>query len=226
MTHRAVTRAEYDRFLPVVRGIAAHLAARVPRHIAQADLEGYGWMGLLEARGRIHPSAPDAEILAFVRPRIQGAMLDYLRTFDPLPRDLRALARRVARTHHRLACTLGRTPSETETAQALGMAEDAYRTACRRIAEDEAIRPQPLADQAVDTRAVPADEAILHREKRAGVFWAIGRLRPRLRRVVLLHHHGHTLRAIGTMLGVTESRVSQLHAEAMRHLRTLCGKPP
>ncbi len=124
---RALTRADYDRFQPLVRRLAMRAARRVPSHIKAQDLMGYGWLGLVEAFSRAEATMADEEFEAYASYRIRGAMLDYLRSLDPMARALRSRSRHVSRAIADLTKSLGRQPEEEEIAKALGMDLDAYR---------------------------------------------------------------------------------------------------
>ncbi len=119
-----LTRDEHDRFLPLIRRTAMRLARRVPRTVNVADLVGYGWMGLLEAKKRA-PSMPTSEFEAYALYRVRGAMLDYLRTLDPATRAARGTSRRVARAIRDLTGELQRAPEEGEIAERLGITAEA-----------------------------------------------------------------------------------------------------
>lgn len=224
---RALSRVEYERYLPLVRRIAMRLARRLPLHIAVADLVAWGWTGLLEAHGR-RSGMPPEEFEAYASLRVQGAMLDYLRSLDSTARKLRGASRRVARAIHELTQELGRHPEEEEIAGALGVPVAELRTLLSRIAMAGMARLEMLdLDDVVGVASpVPApDDEADARLLADAVAAAIDQLPPRLKQVVGLYYQEDcTLREIGAVLGVSESRACQLHSEAMHRLRAAIGK--
>jgi len=223
---RTMDRAAYDRFLPLVRRTAMRLARRVPATITVADLVGYGWIGLMEAFQRSSPDMPEDEFDAYALYRVRGAMLDYLRSLDPTTRDLRRASRDVARAIRELSGRLGRQPEEEEIARTLKLDVRAFRDLLDRIAAGGMARLELLdlddVELASSTQAV--DEEVSKRRLADAVATAMDDLPPRLLQVLALYYQeGCTLRQIGAVLGLTESRVSQLHTEAIHRLRAAVG---
>jgi|JI10StandDraft_1071094.scaffolds.fasta_scaffold105345_4 RNA polymerase sigma factor FliA len=219
---RALTRADYDRFQPLVRRLAMRAARRVPSHIKAQDLMGYGWLGLVEAFSRAEATMADEEFEAYASYRIRGAMLDYLRSLDPMARALRSRSRHVSRAIADLTKSLGRQPEEEEIAKALGMELDAYRETLSDIGKAGMARLELLDLDKVDlvSEAEAPDEEVSRQGMAGLVAGAIDKLPERLRQLLALYYQEEcTLREIGLVLGVTESRVSQLHTEAIHRLR-------
>jgi len=219
---RTLDAAAYERFLPVIRRAAMRLARKVPKHITVADLIGYGWIGLLESFQRADPDLPPGEFEAYASYRIRGAMLDYLRTLDPATRDLRRASRNVTESIRSLTAQHNRAPEEEEIAAHLGLSMDAYQTLLQRIGQGGLARLELLDLDHVDVAAesLAVDEDVGRRELGAVVAEAIEALPPKLQRVLALYYQEDcTLREIGLILGVTESRICQLHSEAMHRLR-------
>ncbi len=219
---RALTRADYDRFQPLVRRLAMRAARRVPSHIKAQDLMGYGWLGLVEAFSRAEATMADEEFEAYASYRIRGAMLDYLRSLDPMARALRSRSRHVSRAIAELTKSLGRQPEEEEIAKALGMELDAYRETLSDIGKAGMARLELLDLDKVDlvSEAEAPDEEVSRQSMAGVVAGAIDKLPERLRQLLGLYYQEEcTLREIGLVLGVTESRVSQLHTEAIHRLR-------
>lgn len=224
---RQLSRSDYDRFLPLVRRIAMRLARRVPSHISVADLVSCGWLGLVEAFSRADPDMPVEEFEAYASHRVKGAMLDYLRGLDPATRQARNASRRVARAIAQLTRQLDRQPEEPEIAASMGLELEAYRELLSTIAGAGMARLEVLDIDQVDPAedgGAPDEEAGRRMLARA-VSDAIVHLPPRLQQVLALYYQEDcTLREIGAVLGVSESRVSQLHTEAMHRLRASVGK--
>jgi RNA polymerase sigma factor for flagellar operon FliA len=224
---RSMDRVAYERFLPLVRRTAMRLARRVPSSITVADLVGYGWVGLMEAYQRSATNMPDEEFQAYALYRVRGAMLDYLRSLDPATRDLRRSSRRVARTIRELSQRLGREPEEEEIAQSMGVGLRAYRELLEKIAAAGMARLEllNLDEVEVENAGEMVDDAVAKRRLADAVASAMETLPPKLLQVLALYYQeGCTLRQIGAVLGVGESRVSQLHTEAIHRLRAAVGR--
>jgi RNA polymerase sigma factor FliA len=224
---RSMDRSQYERFLPLVRRTAMRLARRVPATITVADLVGYGWVGLMEAYQRSAANMPDEEFEAYALYRVRGAMLDYLRSLDPATRDLRRASRRVAHAIRDLSHRLGRDPEEEEIAESIGMPLPGYRELLEKIAKAGMARLEllDLDDIEVESTGETIDDAVAKRRLADAVAGAMETLPPKLLQVLALYYQeGCTLKQIGAVLGVGESRVSQLHTEAIHRLRAAVGR--
>ena len=224
--NRTLDHEAYERFLPLVRRTAMRFARRVPRHITVADLIGYGWVGLMEAYRRADPNMPPGEFDAYASYRVRGAMLDYLRTLDPATRDMRRASRKLTETIRDLTSHGGRPPEEEEIAGALGVEIEDYRELLQRIASSGMARLELLDVDQLDVagEAAAVDETVSKKEIASAVAAAIEGLPAKLQQVLALYYQEEcTLKEIGAVLGVSESRVSQLHTEAMHRLRALIG---
>jgi RNA polymerase sigma factor for flagellar operon FliA len=224
---RTITRAEYDRLMPMVRHIAMGLARRLPTHITVADLVSAGWVGVMEASSRCRDDMPDEEFAAYASHRVRGAMLDYLRSLDPASRRARAASRKLAETIGQLRQSLGRQPTEEEVAGNLGITLDSYYQLLNGVAEAGMTRVDMVdfdrLDAIPDAGARPDEVAERHLLVE-GMVTAINDLPERLQLVLaLLYQEGCTLREVGAVLEVTESRACQLHAEAIHRLRASVG---
>lgn len=228
VAQRKLTHAEYERFLPMVRRIAMRLARRVPRHIAVADLMSSGWVGLMEAFRRADSDLLQGqEFEAYASYRVKGAMLDYLRSSDHGARQARNASRRVTRAIARVTRALGRPPEESEIAAAMGLTLEDYRSTLSNLSRAGMARLE-LVDidevDAPDPESGPDDLASTRLMGEA-VQLAIEALPVRLQQLLSLYYvEGCTLREVGEVLGVSESRVCQLHAEAMHRLRAAIGR--
>ncbi len=225
---RKLTADDYERFLPLVRRTAMKLARRLPSHVTVADLVSYGWIGLVEAFDRASPDMPPEEFEAYALFRIRGAALDYLRTLDPASRSARTLSRKVSRAIARLTVTLGRTPEEEDIAAELQMGITEYRTAMEHL---ERVGMSRLEMLDIDEMSLEGSQAELPEERasqselRRLVAEAIHTLPERLQFVLALYYQeDRSMREIGVILEVSESRVCQLHSEAIHRLRAATGR--
>jgi len=224
---RVLSAADYRKYLPVVRRTAMRLARKVPSHISVADLTGYAWIGLVEAFARSGDHMSEAEFEAYALYRIRGAMLDHLRSLDTASRTSRATSRKVTRAISKLTQSLLRPPEEEEIAAELAMTVLEYRATLATLDRAGMNRLEMLD---IDTE-LPADGAE-HPEELAGrkelheaVAEAIHTLPERLQHVLALYYTEEcTLREIGAILEVSESRVCQLHTEAVHRLRAAIGR--
>lgn len=214
-------------YLPLVHLQARQMARRVPPSVKAEDLEGYGMIGLLEAIDRFEPDR-GIPFEAFARLRIRGAMYDYLRTLDLLPRVARKTVHRVQAEANVLTRRLGRAPTDSELAQAAGIS--AARVD-RALADAHAAMPVSLEGEFGEVDRLPAALArdaggdILARVEQEALdaqLWRATAALPVRHKVVvgLYYCEGLTLAEIGRILGVTESRASQLRSEALETLRT------
>jgi RNA polymerase sigma factor FliA len=229
--------ADRDRLvvahIGLVKALAQRLARRLPSQVEVSDLVSIGVLGLVEAAGRYRPSM-GVPFDAFARRRVQGAMLDELRDLDWAPRSLRKLRRQVDSTIAQLRTTLGHEPSEAECAQAMGMDEEKYgdtleqlrtlEVAMIRQLDDAGPDHQPLLELCIDPDVGP-ETKLQRRELRQLLAEAIGKLPERERQVISLYYDEElTMAEIGAVLGVCESRVSQLRSLAIARLRSFLNE--
>lgn len=212
----------------LVKTMAQRLAQRLPSQVEMNDLVSVGIMGLIDAAGRFRAES-GVPFEAFARRRVQGAMLDALRDLDWAPRSLRKLRRTIDGAVAQLRHELGREPSEDEIAGALDMSSTEYDKALDQVRSLEigALRqldaPTPeggsLLELCIDPEEGP--EALLHRtELRQHLARALGELPERERQILALYYEEElTMAEIGEVIGVSESRVSQLRSLAISRLR-------
>lgn len=224
---RVLSPAEYRKYLPIVRRTAMRLARKVPASISVADLTGYAWVGLVEAYARAAPEMDDEEFEAYALYRIRGAMLDHLRSLDTNSRTTRAQSRKITRAITALTQRLGRAPEEEEIAAEVGLSLEEYRVVLSALDRAGMSRLELLdidGEVAADPAEAPEDSAG-RKEMREAVARAIPTLPERLQQVLALYYVEEcTLREIGAILEVSESRVSQLHTEAVHRLRAAIGR--
>jgi RNA polymerase sigma factor for flagellar operon FliA len=230
-------------YSPLVKFVAGRVGAGLPRSVEQADLVSYGFLGLIEATERFDLDR-DVKFETYAIPRIRGAMLDELRALDWVPRSVRAKARELERAMTKLQSDLRRDPSEDELADDLGidvadLRERLDATASMSIVALEELMTVggeegdyvSLLDTLPDVSVEQPGHAIEVEETRQALLASIQSLGEREHMVIALYYfEGFTLSRIGEVLGVTESRVSQIHSKALLALRTrlaeaLAGAP-
>lgn len=213
----------------LVKALANRLAHRLPSQVEVSELISVGVLGLIDAAGRFKPSL-GVPFDAFARRRIQGAMLDMLRDLDWASRSVRKQRRDVDSAMARLRAELGREPEGAEIAQAMGVSEPEYDRMLDQLrsAELASIRQastdeegQSLLDVAVDLSEGP-HQRLERRELRTLLAKGIMQLPERERQILALYYEQElTLAEIGQVIGVGESRVSQLRTQAIARLRSI-----
>jgi RNA polymerase sigma factor FliA len=217
------------QYAPLVKRIAYHLMAKLPASVDVDDLIQNGMMGLLDALGR-YEEGLGAQFETYAVQRVRGAMLDGLRENDWLPRGVRREMRRVEAAIHQLEHQNGRTPTEKELAEALGMALAEYQKLLLDARGHQLVYLEDLTDGSGDdflernaSGIAMADplEALEEASVRNELVRAIDALPEREKLMMALYYEQDlNLREIGEVLGVTESRVCQLHSQAIARLRT------
>ncbi len=212
----------------VVKSIANRLARRLPPSVETKDLISIGMLGLIDAAGRYRPWL-GVPFDAFARRRVLGAMLDELRSLDRAPRSLRRMSREVETTISQLRHELGREPTEAEIADAMSMTEEEYQKAVEQLRGIEfgSMRELDVTDdqgEPIIALRVGDDQrpdAQLERtEMRNLLAGALTTLPEREQTILSLYYEQElTLKEIGEVIGVCESRVSQLRALAVSRLR-------
>ena len=218
------------KYLPRVQRHAARIARKLPRHVQVGDLVSAGFCGLVDAFLRFDPTRMES-FEAYIDHRIRGAILDELRHHDPLTRDQRAFVRSVSDARQSFSGREGRMPDERELAAELGVTLARYRHQVDRMHATAVRSDATPFNEDEDRPAEPANDSpdaiASTRERNDRIACAMNTLAPRLRDVLRLHYHeGRTLREIGVVLGVTESRVSQIHGEAVIRLREVLSTMP
>lgn len=213
----------------LVKALANRLAHRLPSQVEVSELISVGVLGLIDAAGRFKPSL-GVPFDAFARRRIQGAMLDMLRDLDWASRSVRKQRRDVDSAMARLRAELGREPESAELATAMGVSEPEYDRMLDQLrsAELASIRQastddegQSLLDVAVDLSEGP-HQRLERRELRTLLAKGIMQLPERERQILALYYEQElTLAEIGQVIGVGESRVSQLRTQAIARLRSI-----
>lgn len=218
---------QITKYAPLVKRIAYHMMARLPASVEVDDLIQVGLIGLMDAVGRFD-GTQGAQFESYATQRIRGAMLDELREADWLPRHVRQKSRQIESAIHRLEQRNGKSPSEQEISAELGMPIDQYQSMlgdvkCSQLLyyedfsdEDSAsFLERYLVDGSNDPLAVLEDEGF-----RDSLIAAIHHLPERERSMMgMYYEQDMNLKEIGAVLGVSESRVCQLHSQAVARLR-------
>ena len=215
-----------DRHLPLVRRIAAQMAAQLPASVDISDLEQAGMIGLWDAleRGQDHAAA---QFGAYAAIRIRGAIYDELRRQDWLPRRSRAQERAIQKTLQSLTQSLGRPPDDAEIAGALGWSLEHYHATLAQTSlqllylEDLAAgEGRDFTERHADVSIAQPGQALQDGQLERDLQAAIGALPERERLILSLYYQEDLqLKEIGEVLEVSESRVSQLMKQAVMRLR-------
>ncbi len=221
--------AQIRQHVPLVRRIAHHMIAKLPPNVELDDLIQVGMMGLSEALTR-YEAAQGVQFETFASQRIRGAMLDELREGDWMSRSSRKSQKDIEHAVQRIEQKLGRSPLESEIAQELGMSLDDYQSLLGKVrgtqlvyledmsrgdADDDSFLDRHVADSEADPMAVLRDQRL-----KASLVAAIKTLPEREQYIMgMYYEHDMNLKEIAAVLGVTESRVCQLHSQSIARLR-------
>ncbi|MFL5942966.1 MAG: RNA polymerase sigma factor WhiG [Gaiellaceae bacterium] len=219
-------------YAPLVKYVAGRLGSGLPAHVDEGDLVSYGLLGLIGAIQRYDP-ARDVKFETYAMARIKGQIIDELRSMDWVPRSVRARARHIERAIGELEARLGRAPTDEEIAKKLGITVDELEESLGEISRSSIAALDELwtvsgsggdqvalIDTIEDERAPDPQGTLSVTEQKEALADAIARLPEREKLVVTLYYYEElTLREIGEVLGVTESRVSQLHTKAILRLK-------
>lgn len=221
-------QAQLEAYLPMVRRQALALQVRLPAGVDLDDLIQAGMLGLIEALGRYDPSQ-GAQLSTYASQRVHGAMLDELRSRDWLPRRVRRHARALETTIRELQQKLGRVPEEREIAATMDMDLVSYRQLLGDINNGlllpfEDILEEKGEQSFCDQQSSCLLSELIEGEQRQALIDAIAELPEREKLLMGLYYQEElNLKEIGAVLGVSESRVCQLHSQAIRRLRSqLC----
>ena len=220
-------------YSPLVKYVSGRMASGLPAHVDEADLISYGLIGLINAIERFEPSR-EIKFETYAITRIKGAIIDELRHEDWVPRSVRARARQIERANAKLEHRLQRAPTDEEMAAELDISVEEFQEFLLQIsnstvaaldelwtATDSSGDAISLLDTIHDPDAPDPAAAMDAADLKDPLADAIARLPEREKLVVALYYYENlTLREIGEVLGVTESRVSQLHTKAVLRLRS------
>jgi RNA polymerase sigma factor for flagellar operon FliA len=224
-----VTQSEVlTQYAPLVRRLALQLVAKLPASVDLDDLIQAGMIGLLDAAGR-YKEDQGAQFETYASQRIRGSMLDELRSNDWLPRSMRKTSREVEHAVHEVEQQVGRAPTELEIAEHLKMPLGDYQNMLQDLHGSQLIYyedfdrggdDEPFLDRYCVNHADPLS-ALLDGNLRQALIDAIDKLPDREKLLMSLYYEqGLNLREIGAVMEVSESRVCQLHSQAVARLRT------
>jgi RNA polymerase sigma factor for flagellar operon FliA len=219
-------------YSPLVKYVAGRLSVGLPSHVEEGDLVSYGLLGLINAIERFEIDR-EIKFETYAISRIKGAIIDELRSMDWVPRSVRSRAREIERSIAELENKFKRAPTDEEICEHIGITEEEFhanlaaihRSSVAALDELWTIASSggdtvALIDTIEDPQAEDPSAAFQSVETREALAEAIRRLPERERLVIALYYYEElTLREIGEILGVTESRVSQLHTKAVLRLK-------
>jgi RNA polymerase sigma factor FliA len=222
-----------NKYLPLVRTVAARMAMGFPRSVELSDLVNTGVIGLIEAFGNFDHSR-GVKFETYAVPRIRGAILDELRALDWVPRSTRAKSREMDKAMAELENKLGRPPEITELAKYLKISEEELHLAIDDVSSTNILSLDEVIYREDDNRQVPRIETVKDHathtilgeiekgELRSFLVVAMDRLTEQEKLVIALYYYEElTLKEIGEVMSISESRVSQIHTRAVMKLRNM-----
>lgn len=219
------------RYAPLVKYVAGRMAVGMPSNVDRGDLTSYGMFGLMDAIEKFDVET-GYRFQTYAVQRIRGAIVDELRSMDWVPRSVRRKARDIERAIAELQTELGRPPDDAELAEALDITVETLANHLAQIsmtsvgALDAALTGTDggtirVVDTVADEDALQPDQHIDEIAMRELLVDAMDRITEREQQVLALYYfEGLTLSQIGEIIGVTESRVSQIHSKAILTLRS------
>jgi RNA polymerase sigma factor for flagellar operon FliA len=219
------------QYAPLVKYVAGKVAANMPQSVEFDDLVGFGVFGLIDAIDKFDPDK-NVKFKTYAVTRIRGAIFDELRSIDWVPRSVRQKSREVEDAILQIEAKLGRPASDTEIAASMGLSEDEFSKTMLKISgtsimslsdvwysadESEKIT---VADSIESPVSLNPDSVMEREEIKRVIVASIQELPDKEKKVLVLYYYEDlTLKEIGKVLEVTESRVSQLHTKAILRLR-------
>ena len=220
-----------NKYVPLVRNVASRMAMGFPRSVELSDLINTGVIGLVEAFGNFDPGR-GVKFETYAVPRIRGAILDELRALDWVPRSTRAKSREIERALTSLENELGRLPEKSELAKHMKISVNELHLALDDVSSTSILSLDEVIYREDDNRQVPRIETVVDKstrsvlgeiekgELRSFLVVAIGRLTEQEKLVIALYYYEElTLKEIGEVMSISESRVSQIHTRAVMKLR-------
>jgi RNA polymerase sigma factor for flagellar operon FliA len=220
-----------SKYIPLVRNVATRMAMGFPRSVELSDLVSTGVIGLIEAFANFDPNR-GVKFETYAVPRIRGAILDELRALDWVPRSTRAKSREIERAHMTLENELGRPPEKTELARHMRLSLEELHGAIDDVSGTGILSLDEVIYREDDNRQVPRIETVIDRdtlsvlgeiekkELKSYLGVAIDKLTRQEKLVIALYYYEElTLKEIGEVMSISESRVSQIHTRAVVKLR-------
>lgn len=220
-----------EQYLPLVRTVVGRLAMTLPDHVDQDDLNSAGLVGLLQAMRNYDPGC-GTSFETYARVRIRGAMLDELRRMDWVPRTIHEKARKLQTVLGELEQKLGRAPTEEQMAKALNMSVEEYNDLLTEIrpaafvcldstSTSEGIETGNLYDVVANPNEDSPVDEVCRRELKEVMLQRLKQLPEIQRKVLALYYHEDLhLREIAEVFGLTESRICQIHSQAILSIRS------
>ncbi len=222
-----------NKFLPLVRNVASRMAMGFPRSVELPDLINTGVIGLIEAFRNFDPGR-GVKFETYAVPRIRGAILDELRALDWVPRSTRAKSREIERSYNILENKYGRPPEKTELAKHMKVTIEELHLSLDDVSGTNILSLDDIIFREDDNRQVSRIETIVDSSKinilgelekdelRAFLSIAMEKLTAQEKLVIALYYYEElTLKEIGEVMSISESRVSQIHTRAVSKLRTM-----
>ena len=224
-------------YAPLVKYVAARVAIGLPNNVDQEDLASSGIVGLMEAVAKFEPER-GFKFESYAAQRIRGAIIDDLRSLDWVPRSVRAQARRVEEVLSKLTDKLGRSPTDEEVAEEMGVTVRKLRAIYSKVSTilfvsldrllsvgDKGDSGMSLVDTLVDTKAEDPAAAVEEREMKDFLRKAIAGLPERERTAITLYYYeGLSLAEISQVVGVSQARISQMNAKSVMTFRSILNK--
>ncbi len=220
------------QYAPLVKYVAGKVAVGMPHNVEFDDLVGYGVFGLFDAIEKFDPDK-HVKFKTYAVTRIRGAIFDELRSIDWVPRSVRQKTREIEETVRRLEASLGRAATDKEIAKELGMSAKDFEKVMLKISGTSILSLNDvwytgedndkvsIADSIESPKSLNPDIIVEKDEIKRVIVEAIHELPEKEKKVLVLYYYEDlTLKEIGEILEVTESRVSQLHTKAIMRLRT------
>jgi RNA polymerase sigma factor for flagellar operon FliA len=221
------------KYAPLVKYVAGRLAMGLPSHIEVDDLVSYGVFGLIEAIERFDPSR-QVKFETYAIARIRGAMLDNLRAYDWIPYSVRQKAKELEAAYTKVESRLGRSATDAEVAAEIGIPVDRLHKMLQEVrgmsivslddvlsGEDDSNNPVRTVEVIGDASAQDPLTFVEFEDRKRILAEAIERLPEKERLVIALYYHqGLTVTEISRILGVSQSRISQVHSKAVLRLRS------
>lgn len=227
----AIRDSFVKQYAPLVKYVAGKVAIGMPQNVEFDDLVGFGVFGLFDAIEKFDPEK-HVKFKTYAVTRIRGAIFDELRSIDWVPRSVRQKTREIESTVHRLEASLGRSATDQEIAADLGISLEEFQKSMLKISGTSILSLNDvwytgedndkvsIADSIESPQSLNPDTIIEKDEIKRVIVEAIQELPEKEKKVLVLYYYEDlTLKEIGQVLEVTESRVSQLHTKAIIHLR-------